>query len=272
MTIKFTDAAKYYREKPHQVAAFEYLQRNVADEVIDRFEYLYRNPNAGNLPPDIKTSERAHIAKILNRIKDLGISLDKPPQNAQNDEYCVNIIGLEGLNPDFTTNDDRSNHFNDLFIILGINKDLKFRYLQKSVGTTEPGHHYTFNRMNPKGAARIQLDVKHEKIWQYGKHGRGKNRHNALVQWGGPVCVHRDDNEDTFRTGDVLDCGYHGINFHGGYDMPTSNIGGASAGCQVIQKMGEIASAMEHIKNDYYFIRDEKHRFSYIALDASKIF
>ena len=270
MTIKFTDAAKYYKELPHQKKAFEYLQDTVPTDIINRFEYLYRTPERPHVPE--VTGEGIAIIKILKRLEELGIKLDRPPQSAQNDEYCVNIIGLEGLNPNFTVNDDKSNHFNDLFLLLGINKALKYRYLQKSVGTTEPGHYYTYNRMNPKGAARIQIDVKHEKIWQVGYHGRGRNRHKALIQWGNAVCVHRDNNEDTFRTGDLLDCGYHGINFHGGYDMPTTNIGRASAGCQVIQKMAEISAAMEHVERDYYWLRDDKYRFSYICLDASKIF
>ena len=271
MTIKFTDAAKYYKELPHQIDAFNYLQQNTNEETLSRFEYLYRTPKNRPEIPELD-SEGVAVTKVLKRIRDLGIKLDKPPQSAQSDEYCVNIIGLEGLNPNFTLNDDRSNHFNDLFLLLGINKNLKYRYLQKSVGTTEPGHYYTYNRMNPKGAARIQIDVKHEKIWQTGMHGRGRNRHKALVQIGNQVCVHRDNNEDGARTGDLLDCGYHGINFHGGYDMPTTNIGRASAGCQVIQKMGEIASAILHLERDYYWLRNSKHRFSYICLDASKIF
>ena len=272
MTIKLTDAAKYYKELPHQREAFIYLQSAMEPGIMSRFEHLYRTPKAPPIPKENEGGERAMVALILTRIKKLGIELDKPPQSADPEDYCVNIIGLEGLNPDFTLNDDKPNHFNDLFILLGINKDGKFRYLQKSVGTTEPSSHYTYNRINSKGAARIEIDVKHEKIWQFGYHGRGNGRHLALLQIGNAVCVRRDHNQDFARTGDKLDCGYHGINFHCGYDNPTTNIGRASAGCQVIRSRKEHAASMEHLKRDYYYTRNNKHRFSYICLDASKVF
>lgn len=42
MTIKFTDAAKYYKGEPHQFEAFDYLQSNVDSSVIDEFARLYR--------------------------------------------------------------------------------------------------------------------------------------------------------------------------------------------------------------------------------------
>jgi predicted chitinase len=41
--IKFTDAAKFYKEEPQQVDAFEYLQKNTSDEVQREFEKKYRN-------------------------------------------------------------------------------------------------------------------------------------------------------------------------------------------------------------------------------------
>ena len=268
--IKLTDAAKYYKELSHQRKAFEFLQNNIQDDVLREFEHKYRTPD--EVPVVTETGERMEIVKILNRIKQLGLSLDKPPASSSPAEYCVNIIGLEGLNANFTLNDDAPNKFNDLFILLGINKDGKFKYLQKSVGTTEPGFHYTYNRMNPKGAARIEIDTKHEKIWKMGYHGSSsRTRHEALQQLGASVCVRRDDNEDFSRVGDKLDCGWHGINFHGGYNNPTNNLGRASAGCQVIQSMREIASAIAHLKRDYYYCRNKDHRFSYIILDASKI-
>lgn len=43
MTIRFTDAAKFYKEELHQVDAFEYLQRNTSPQVIEEFEKRYRN-------------------------------------------------------------------------------------------------------------------------------------------------------------------------------------------------------------------------------------
>ena len=41
-SIQFTDAAKYYAEEPHQVAAWEYLQQEVASPVVSEFARIYR--------------------------------------------------------------------------------------------------------------------------------------------------------------------------------------------------------------------------------------
>lgn len=43
MTIKFTDAAKYFKGEPQQLDAFEYLQQNTSPEVIEEFARRYRN-------------------------------------------------------------------------------------------------------------------------------------------------------------------------------------------------------------------------------------
>jgi len=43
MTIKFTDAAKYFVGEPQQIDAFEYLQANTPPEVVEEFARRYRN-------------------------------------------------------------------------------------------------------------------------------------------------------------------------------------------------------------------------------------
>ena len=42
MTIKFTDAAKYFKGTKEQIEAFEYLQKNTLPDVLEEFEKLYR--------------------------------------------------------------------------------------------------------------------------------------------------------------------------------------------------------------------------------------
>lgn len=44
MTIKFTDAAKYFKGEPHQIDAFEYLQKNTSPQVLEEFEKRYKTP------------------------------------------------------------------------------------------------------------------------------------------------------------------------------------------------------------------------------------
>ena len=43
MIISLIDAAKYFKELPHQVKAWEYLQQNVGDSTLTEFATLYRD-------------------------------------------------------------------------------------------------------------------------------------------------------------------------------------------------------------------------------------
>ena len=43
MTIKLTDAAKYYKELSHQLAAWNWLQEQLTKEQLDEFADLYRS-------------------------------------------------------------------------------------------------------------------------------------------------------------------------------------------------------------------------------------
>lgn len=43
MTIKFIDAVKYNQDLTHQIDAWEYLQKNISEEVLEEFARRYRN-------------------------------------------------------------------------------------------------------------------------------------------------------------------------------------------------------------------------------------
>jgi len=43
MSIKFVDAAFWYEQKHHQIAAWDYLQENVDPAVLEQFAKIYRN-------------------------------------------------------------------------------------------------------------------------------------------------------------------------------------------------------------------------------------
>lgn len=140
----------------------------------------------------------------------------------------INIIYVEGMNPDGTFNDDRPDEFNDTRLLLSFRHG-KPEITDRWEGTTEPGTYYTVNPMNPNGAARIAFGQ--YKAWQVGIHGNSEP-HAALVQVA-PVPVHRDRNKDYARAGDQIFTGLFGINQHHGYDLPRRSIGFASAGCLV---------------------------------------
>lgn len=173
----------------------------------------------------------------------------------------VNIIYIEGMNRDGSINDDSPNIFNDLRTIF----DSRLKCVAVWQGTTEPGRKYTLNPLNRKGAARIAFGQYY--AWQVGWH---KN-HEALAQTGGKVLIHRDANKDFIRTGDDTEWGYFGINQHWGYDLSTTNIGAASAGCLVGRTRDGHREFMEIVKKDARYLNNEDYVFSSIILPGDQI-
>ena len=55
MTINLNNAAKYYKEMPHQVAAWNFLESKIPDSILDEFADIYRagpaNPSAKIITP-----------------------------------------------------------------------------------------------------------------------------------------------------------------------------------------------------------------------------
>ncbi|MDY6899594.1 MAG: peptidoglycan-binding domain-containing protein [Cyanobacteriota bacterium] len=169
-----------------------------------------------------------------------------------------NIIYIEGMNPNGILNSDKSNHFNDLRLVIQI-----VSRTPKIIGiweaTTEPGKHYTYNPMNSKGAARIKFGQ--YKAWRVGTHGIGKAEpHDGLVQVAN-VTVHRDFNKDMIRTGDKLDTGRFYINQHHGYDYPRNDIYLAGAGCLVGRTRKGHREFMRLIKQDWRYQSSRNYKF-----------
>jgi hypothetical protein len=204
----------------------------------------------------------SNLAKRLYaRLKEL-----KYPINTISDRLCFYV---EGMNTDGTLNADRFNEWNDVCFVIDVVRDVP-KIILRAVATTEPGRYYTQNRMNPKGAARIELDTPFPNAWIFGVHREGtKGAHEALVQCG-IISVRRDANEDGMRTGDKLDVGdYFFINQHGtkGYDPFEKDIGRASAGCLVIL---HDVKQQEYIRLVVEFF-GKKKKVSSIVLDGTKV-
>ena len=57
MTINLSKAAKYYKEESHQLAAWNFLESQLPDELLDEFADLYRagpaNPTTKIITPQI---------------------------------------------------------------------------------------------------------------------------------------------------------------------------------------------------------------------------
>lgn len=70
MTIKFTDAAKYFVGEPQQIDAFEYLQANIPPEVVEEFARRYRNK-----PKNQYLVSKEQLEKIWGRqVTDMQVS------------------------------------------------------------------------------------------------------------------------------------------------------------------------------------------------------
>lgn len=181
---------------------------------------------------------------------------------------CVNIVYVEGMDADGTPNSDAPNIFNDLRLVLRVNRAGNPEIVEAWEATTEPGRHYTLiEKLDPRGAARIAFGQ--FKAWSVGVHMAGHpSGHEALVQ-SAAVRVHRDLNQDFERAGDKVFEGLFGINQHWGFDMPKSDIGKASAGCLVGRTKTGHRAFMQLCKADPRFVASSGYRFSTAVLPAS---
>ena len=62
--IKFTDAAKFFKEEPQQIDAFEYLQKNTSGEVQKEFEKRYRS---GSKPEQKQLFSKTQLEHVWQR-------------------------------------------------------------------------------------------------------------------------------------------------------------------------------------------------------------
>ena len=175
----------------------------------------------------------------------------------------LNIVYVEGMNPDGTPNADEANKWNDLRLVIRFEGGVP-KIVGEWAATTEPGRYWTENPMSPLGAARIEFGQ--YKSWQVGMH---RNNHEALVQTGGEVTVCRDLNKDGQRTGDKRQTGEFGINQHWGYDLP--EVEKASAGCLVGQSKDGHRQFMALVKSDPRYQANRKHVFAAAILPESEV-
>lgn len=166
-------------------------------------------------------------------------------------ERLYNIVYVEGINVDGSSNNDRLNEWNDRRIVIEIVGG-KPKIVGNWVATSEPGAKYTYSPLNPEGAARIAFGQ--YTSWRVGIH----KDHEALVQVA-DIKIHRDRNKDGSRAGDPVRIGCYGINQHWGYDM--AHVNGASAGCLVGQSRNGHREFMRIIKQDKRACADKNYIF-----------
>jgi hypothetical protein len=176
----------------------------------------------------------------------------------------LNIVYVEGMDPDGTLNDNAPNRFNDLRCLVRIVDGVP-QLAGAWEATTEPSRRWTLDPMNPQGAARIAFGQ--YKAWALGRH----RDHEALVQVAA-VTVCRDANKDYRRDGDIRDTGLFGINQHWGYDLPRNDLGNSSAGCLVGRTTAGHREFMRLVKTDKRFLLSGGgYRFITTILPASEV-
>ena len=195
---------------------------------------------------------------ILNYMADKGYKIFEGPR-----EY--NIVYVEGMNANGSLNNDADNVFNDIRLVIEVIEGLPSVVGGPWLASTEPGRHWVDNPMKPEGAARIQFGQ--YDAWQVGTH----TDHEALIQTGGPVTVHRDADRNGMRTGDKLDTGNFGINQHSGYDNPVSHVGKASAGCLISRTSRDHEEFMTLIKQDRRFEVDPTFIFTSTIIPGDEL-
>jgi hypothetical protein len=183
---------------------------------------------------------------------------------------CVNIVYVEGMDSDGTPNIDAPNEFNDLRLLLRVNRAGNPEIAEAWEATSEPGKYYTLiKKLNPRGAARVAFGQ--YKSWSVGTHLFGRpSAHEALVQIA-PIRVYRDLNEDFERTGDQVDEGLFGVNQHGGFDLTRSDVGRASAGCLVGRTQSGHRAFMALCKSDPRYAANNSYRFLTAVLPAEEV-
>ena len=229
------------------------IARGLLDPPADGFiGPLSRWAMAQGEPPPLMPSDDL-AGRIVRALVRRGHFVARHPE-------CLNIVYVEGLNPDGTPNDNAPNRFNDIRCLVRIVAGVP-TLAGCWEATAEPSRRWTFAPMNRSGAARIAFGQ--YKAWALGFH----HGHEALVQVE-PLPVYRDARRD-FRREGPIDTGLFGINQHWGYDLPRNDLGNSSAGCLVGRSIAGHREFMRLVKTDRRFlVAGDGYRFLTAVLPA----
>tara|TARA_R110000851_G_scaffold234756_1_gene387246 strand:+ start:256 stop:852 length:597 start_codon:yes stop_codon:yes gene_type:complete len=173
------------------------------------------------------------LPEILRRIKAAGHVV------FTRGNYNLNLFGIR--HPDRA-----AGTFND---ILGCAYKEDGRWIVRYwTATTDAGLAYREKPMNPDGTA-VLVAGQYRGAYKIGLH---RGSYEALVQIGGPVRVHRDDNRDKIIDvfGLPIQEGYFGINIHrASLYGERAEVGKWSAGCQVFASLRDFRQLVKLAKS-----------------------
>lgn len=176
-------------------------------------------------------------------------------------EGAVNIVYIEGLNPDGTENKDEIDKWNDLRILVGMAEGV-WEILFSQIATTEPGRFYTQNPLNKKGAARLAFGY-HPPAWAHDLH---QGKQPALKQRKS-VLIHRDLNRDGKRNASEKphQSGLIGLNQHSTSPSYTGGtVGKYSAACLVGMDYAQHITFLQMTKFDPRYLASEAINQEYL--------
>lgn len=158
------------------------------------------------------------------------------------------------------SNEDTPNKYDDKFYLFFGEK-----FIKMVTGTTNPGTPILeggFLKYNKVGAAVVKANECYYDVWAYGLH---QGKQPALRQVG-KFIVFRDGDKDgkSEEIGEPIVGSGYGINFHSiSNDLSVKkigeNIGGWSAGCQVVNNVEQYAMVINLVK--------KQDRVTYVLLD-----
>lgn len=222
---------------------------------------------------------------VYKHLVDRGLHVRIPPQDADSSEYATNIVGIRGINPDLTLNDNKLDEWNDLYVLFGINNKKDVRPYLVAKGTTDASKYWTTSSgARSDGPPFIIPDQSYKDVWTEGAHsppGYPVIEPALIARTGRGMPIVRDRNKsgtlDPNEQNSTVE--YNGsINMHHGRDAGEASIGKSSAGCQVIRATSDWAKAVEAWQSDYLYRRANTQaakrqvKFDYVLLLGETLF
>lgn len=179
----------------------------------------------------------------------------------------LNIVYVEGLNPDGSGNNNTFNEWNDRRMVIRIKPGGEPEMALNAQATTEPGRFYTLNPLNSNGAGRIAFGQ--YKAWADGIY---KNVQPALLQTG-TLKLYRDRNKDGLRSKtDPIDIGKTGIAQHSiGRDFTPAFVDKYSAGALVGRRNKWHLAFMDLVRKDSRYLSNKGYLFITTILSGKEI-
>lgn len=172
---------------------------------------------------------------------------------------AVNVVYVEGTEPDGAPSPGRPDAFDDLRLLLGFDPDGAPAVRAAWHATTRAGQTALDEPVDELGPPRLQPGQ--YKAWVAGTTAIGtKLEQDALVQVV-ELPVHRDAGKDHRRAGDPHQTGFFVIDQHGGLDEDRHRVGDASAGCLVTPRIDDQRAFMAMLRRDPRWRASNAYRF-----------